>query len=151
MFLSIVQATNFCGIGLCIMREGNGAQMASPGGGKPWGRLNRKRDITATLRRGGVTPPYRYQKSLRRRGGFYIRPRTRVNAICRYVARASATPPPYSGCKIGFCPTKKAPLPFTGTVRVNQGSAAVTPAGACRPRPASPSGLRPQQGPCPWW
>ena len=56
---------------------------------------------------GWVTPPYRYPKSLRRRGGFYIRPRTRVNAICRYVARASATPPPTVAVKLAFALQKK--------------------------------------------
>ena len=48
--------------------------------------------------------------------------------------------------------TKKAHRPQSGAVRkISLCYARLTPAGACRPRPAFPSGPRPRRGPCPWW
>ena len=47
---------------------------------------------------------------------------------------------------------KKAHRPQSGAVRkISLCYARLTPAGACRPRPAFPSGPRPRRGPCPWW
>ena len=47
---------------------------------------------------------------------------------------------------------KKAHRPQSGAVRkIFLCYARLTPAGACRPRPAFPSGPRPRRGPCPWW